>query len=99
MAPEHSRKLLELKAARKLLKLEARMTRRRIVRGSASAKDEWWFKEITGRDASTVSKETPFQRRYRLARESLQRLVKKKEASGMERNGITNSYVGKTLRR
>lgn len=86
MAPEHSRKLLELEA-RELLRLEANRLLKRIARGSSSAKDEWWFKEITrtGRDTSTVSRESPFQRRYRLARQSRCRLIKKKEASTVER--------------
>jgi len=86
MAPKHSRERHELVAARELLKLEVGRIRKRLVRGSATARDEWWFNFITGRDASTVSRENQFQRRYRLAKESLRRLITKEEASTVERH-------------
>ena len=65
--------------------MEAKRLHKRIFRGSSSAEDEARFKEITGRDASTFSRESPVQRRRRLARESLRKLIKKEKASSVER--------------
>ena len=97
MASKHSRERHELVAARKLLKLEVGRIRKRLVRGSATARDEWWFNFITGRDASTVSRENQFQRRYRLAKESLRRLITKEEASTVERHWYHKLLCGEDV--
>ena len=86
MVPVHSRKLLEL---------EAKSLREEIFRGSSSAEDKARFKESLVRDTSTFSRESPVQRRRRLARESLRNLIKKEKASSVERKCIANFHVGR----
>lgn len=66
--------------------IEAARLRKKIVRDSATSEDERQYKKLSGKDVSTVRKETPEKKKQRLSRERQRSAVRRQNETTKKRH-------------